>query len=359
MTDSPPPPTAHAPNDAKIVPSTETISSDGDDTSDSDESLLDALGGDAPSPVVPLSVPDGLEAWDQLIRRVMRLLAASDFDKNWGEQFCALTTQVRELAKNNPDMALYVLTLANGTGVDAYSAQHAMVCLVIAELAAAWLEWPESERLTLARAALSMNVSMTSLQDSLARQSSSMSDAQRQLVGGHTTASVELLTKAGVDDQLWLYAVQNHHTASQDLKGESSEAGPRIAELLRRVDIYTAKLSRRGSRVSVTPATAARDACLDAKGNPDSIGATLLRIVGLYPPGTFVELANGETAVVVKRGEKAHTPIVASLRREDGGLLMQPVRRDTQRPSFAVRRGLQPGLVRVQFDHRRTLASVP
>ena len=340
-------PTA-SPADAAIEPSTDNPDID---------SLLDALG-DTTADVVPLSVPAGLEAWDQLIRRVTRVLGASEVDKAWTAQFCTLTNDVRALALNNPDMALYVLTLANSTSVDTYSAQHAMVCLVIADLAATWLTWPEVEKLALARGALSMNVSITSLQDSLARQSKSITDEQRKLVSGHAAASVELLTKAGVDDPLWLYAVQNHHTVSKKQGGESSDAGHRIAELLRRVDIYTAKLSRRVSRASVTPATAARDACLDATGNPDSIGATLLRIVGLYPPGTFVELANGETAIVIKRGGKAHTPIVASLRREDGGLLMQPLRRDTQRSAFAVRRGLRPDQVRVQFDHRRTLATV-
>lgn len=331
--------------DAAIAPSADNPYTD---------SLLDALGDTTPD-VVPLSVPEGLEAWDQLIRKVTRILVSSDFNADWVQRFCAVTTDVRDLTLNNPDMALYVLTLANGTSVDTYSAQHAMVCMVIAELAATWLEWPEVEKLALARAALSMNVSMTSLQDSLARQSHSITDEQRLLVSGHAAASAEWLTKAGVDDRLWLYTVQNHHTVPKKLAGDSPDAGRRTAELLRRVDIYTAKLSRRGSRVSVTPATAARDACLDAAGNPDSIGATLLRIVGLYPPGTFVELANGETAVVVKRGDKAHTPIVASLRRQDGGLLMQPQRRDSRRPAFAVRRGLRPDQVRVQFDHRRAL----
>ena len=101
---------------------------------------------------------------------------------------------------------------------------------------------------------------------------------------------------------------------------------------------------------------AARDACLDASGHPDSIGATLLRVVGLYPPGTFVELANGESAVVILRGAKAHTPIVASMRRKDGGLLMQPVRRDTLRLAFAVKRGVEPSRVRVLLNHRRILS---
>ena len=118
---------------------------------------------------------------------------------------------------------------------------------------------------------------------------------------------------AGSAHPVWLYVVQHHHTAAGAEAATETVAGPRLAELLRRVDIYTAKLSRRGTRDSVTPATAARDACLVASGNPDSIGATLLRVIGLYPPGTYVKLANGETSIVVKRGKKGHTPIVASV----------------------------------------------
>ena len=39
---------------------------------------------------------------------------------------------------------------------------------------------------------------------------------------------------------------------------------------------------------------AAREACLGPTGVPDEIGGALLKAVGLYPPGSFVELACGE-----------------------------------------------------------------
>ena len=304
----------------------------------------------------PLLVPQGLDAWEKLMGKVARLLIETTMDGSWVARFTDLTLEVRKLARRHVDMALYLLIQANGSGAERYSAQHAMTCLVIAELAADWMEWPEEEKQALALAALSMNVSMTTLQDSLARQSSSLSDGQRELVGVHAASSVDLLTRAGVVDPVWLYVVQHHHEVLGAEAGDEVKAGPRLAELLRRVDIYTAKLSRRGSRECVTPAMAARDACLGAGGHPDSIGATLLRVVGLYPPGTFVELANGEFAVVIERGKKAHTPVVASMRRQDGGLLMQPVRRDTSRVALAVRRGVEPGRVRVLFNHGRTLS---
>lgn len=303
----------------------------------------------------PLPVPLALDAWDQVIVRTRRLLREETIDAAWITRLNELAMAIRQLTTSNPDLALYVLIEANGSNVEHYSAQHAMTCLVIAELAAEWMEWPQEEKRVLALAALSMNLSITVLQDSLAKQSSSLSDVQRERVAAHAATSADMLAKAGVTDQQWLHVVRHHHAVAAADPVQESDAGHRLAELLRRVDIYSAKLSRRGSRQSVTPAIAARDACLDASGHPDSIGATLLRVVGLYPPGTFVELANGETAVVIMRGSKAHTPIVASMRRRDGGLLMQPVRRNTLRQGFVVKHGIEPSRVRVLLNHRRIL----
>ena len=313
------------------------------------------VGLEEASQLAPLRTPEGLVAWEQLIAKGRRLMEEGSIDGPWLVRFTEFTFDVRQLARRHWDLALYVLIQSNGSGVGHYSVQHAMICLVIAELAADWLDWPEEEKQALALAALSMNLSITTLQDSLAKQSASLSDLQRQRVNTHAAASVDLLTQAGVVEPVWLYVVQHHHVLAGPDAAVGAPAGPRLAELLRRVDIYTAKLSRRGSRDSVTPAMAARDACLGARGHPDSIGATLLKVVGLYPPGTFVELVNGETAVVIKRGEKAHTPVVASLRRQDGGLLLQPMRRDTLEAGLSVRKGVEPGRVRVSFDHRRVL----
>jgi HD-GYP domain-containing protein (c-di-GMP phosphodiesterase class II) len=304
----------------------------------------------------PLPVAQALDAWDQVMSRAHRLLRDETIDAAWITRFTELETAIRQLTARDPDLALYVLIEANGSNVDHYSAQHAMTCMVIAELAAEWMEWPQDERRSLALAALSMNLSITALQDSLAKQSTSLSDGQRNSVATHAASSADMLVEAGVNDPLWLHVVRHHHVVATADAIQQPDAGPRLSELLRRVDVYSAKLSRRGSRQSVTPAMAARDACLDASGHPDSIGATLLRVVGLYPPGTFVELANGESAVVIVRGAKAHTPVVASMRRKDGGLLMQPVRRDTLRLGFAVKRGVEPSRVRVLLNHRRILS---
>lgn len=146
----------------------------------------------APAVNKPLPVSQALDKWDQAMTRAHRLLKEETIDATWITQLTELTTTIRELAACAPDLALYVLIEANGSNVDRYSSQHAMTCLVIAELAAEWMEWPPEQRQVLALAALSMNLSITVLQDSLANQSSSLSDSQRELVSVHAAASADL-----------------------------------------------------------------------------------------------------------------------------------------------------------------------
>lgn len=303
-----------------------------------------------------LSIQQALDMWDQLVGKVARLLSERPIDSAWVARLTDLTGLMRAFTSRDPNLALYVLIEANGSGANFYSAHHAMICMVMAELAAERLEWPEGEKQALALAALSMNLSMTTLQDSLARQNTPLSDSQNKLVSDHAANSVQLLSQAGVVEPMWLYIVENHHNMKHQHVAEALKVGPVLAELLRRVDIYTAKLSRRGLRQPVTPDMAARETYVDAGGKPDSISATLLKVVGIYPPGTFVELANGEIAMVVERGEKFHTPIVVSLRNQNGELLKQPVRRDTAQAGLSIKKSVESNEMQISLDRRLVLS---
>lgn len=301
------------------------------------------------------SAQELLDAWEIMRRRLSALLKASEPSAEWRLQLEGLATRMRGLADDDADLALYYLIFSAGQELDHYSAVHGMACAVICELVGRWHGWPDEELTALVHAALSMNVSMTRTQDALALQEGSPDDHQRLEIAGHAQASAAFLSGAGVEDPLWLDAVRNHHFGCDGGEIDAMPPAARLAELLRRVDVYMAKLSRRRSRGATTPALAARAACLGHLGHPDSLGASLLRVLGLYPPGTWVILSSGELGVVIARGAKAHTPIAAALRRADGGLLMQPGRRDTQLRPFAVLRGVTGRDVRVRVHHMRAL----
>jgi len=301
------------------------------------------------------SIQELLDAWEALRRKLSSVLKSNEPSLEWGLQLKGLACQTRELAAKDVDVALYYLVFSAGQELDHYSAVHAIACAVIGELIGRWHGWPEEELAALANAALSMNVSMTRTQDALALQAGAPDERQRQEIEHHAEASAAFLSAAGIADPLWIEVVRQHRTGCGEAEIDAMPPVSRLSELLRRVDVYTAKLSRRRSRGATTPALAARDACMGHSGHPDSIGATLLRVLGLYPPGTWVTLANGEAGIVIARGAKSHTPIVAALRRADGGLLMQPARRDTQVRGNAVVRGVTSRDVRVRIHHTRAL----
>jgi hypothetical protein len=65
--------------------------------------------------------------------------------------------------------------------------------------------------------------------------------------------------------------------------------------------------------------------------------AAIVKEFGLYPPGCFVELASGETGMVVKRGHAVNNPIVAVMANARGQPYPEPIRRDTSYPAYAVK----------------------
>jgi len=296
-----------------------------------------------------------MDAWDLSKRQLAALLREPAPDGNWVAMLESAAQRMLALARRDTDTALYLLIQTAVSETARYSSHHAILCAVVCEQCATWLGWSADEIHSLVRAALTMNISMSAMQDALALHSGPLSEAQRQEIAGHASASAALLATAGVTEALWLDVVREHHRAATAHTDQPPPAALRLAELLRRVDIYTAKLSRRASREATTPSIAARDACLDATGAPDAIGATILRMLGLYPPGSFVLLANGEVGIVIRRGAKAHTPIVSLLKRADGRLSTQPLHRDTSIHLYAVTHGLSARDVNVRVPHERML----
>jgi hypothetical protein len=137
-----------------------------------------------------------------------------------------------------------------------------------------------------------------------------------------------MLEKSGITDRDWLTAVAQHHekTDGSGYPGRLREVSD-IAALLRRVDIYTAKLSARSTRSAIAANRAGREIFMQDPGHP--MNNAIVKEFGVYPPGCFVLLASGETGVVVRRGASANTPIVASLTDRKGAPLSEPMRRDT------------------------------
>jgi hypothetical protein len=306
-----------------------------------------------PPPIAPTRL---VEPWQALKMNFAVLLSVSQKDAVWLDRLRTMAVPMRQLAAQDPDVALYMMLQTAMHDVEHYSAHHAMFCAVVADLCANWMEWPEAETESLFHAALTMNLGMLALQDSLTKQAGGLSGDQKKRIAEHPAQSAEMLVSAGVTDTLWLDIVRRHHQPVRE--GEATEPlqpAQKLAQLLQRVDVFTAKLSMRKTREAASATMAARDACLDTSGLPDAIGATMLRILGLYPPGSYVRLTNGELAVVTRRGTKAHTPLVVSLRSRDGTMLSKLQIKDTSNPAHGVQRVLLARDLKIVLNHERVL----
>lgn len=242
---------------------------------------------------------------------------------------------VLALIECDPDLAILQVVRPDDGPESNYSSRHAMHAAIAGLLAARRLGWGADAGKSLFRAALTMNLSMSELQNRLATQVTPLTTLQRQTIREHPSRAAELLSVAGVTDPMWIEAVAHHHEQPDGRgypKGLSDTQ--ELALLLNRADSFTARFSPRVIRPAQPPDVAVRQFFA---GNPkDPFINAIVKEFGLYPPGSTVQLANGEMGIVMRRGETATTPVVAVLTASNGAPLMTPIRRDTAIAGHAV-----------------------
>ena len=271
------------------------------------------------------------------------------------ERLERLNGQLGRQSRRSPDGTLFALIHLSATEVRMYSATHAMLVSVMCGLAAREvLKWPQEREELLCKAALTMNLGMTALQDQLTKQIDPPTPLQRQAIDGHAAKSADMLAELGVTDAVWLEAVRSHHTQTPGPLQARSPA-QQIARLIQRADMFAARLAPRTSRVPVSPAAAMQACYFDENRQVDETGAALIKAVGIYQPGSFVRLATDEVAVVIKRGMNTSTPRVAVLVNRSGMPTIEPTIRETSTRDYRIVASVPHREVKVQINLERLL----
>lgn len=256
-------------------------------------------------------------------------------DASFRDALDRATAPVQCLIERDPDLAIFqVLQHEAHPDVD-YGARRAVQAAITAYLVAQRLAWTLDQTELAFKAALTMNLSMLELQGQLARQRTALSPHQQRQLLEHPQRSVHMLSLAGVANADWLRAVLQHHE-QEDGGGYPSGCATvgELASLIRRADVYTAKLSARAGREALAADQAGRQMFMQDPGHP--MTAALVKEFGLYPPGCFVRLQSGELAVVVGRSGSITAPIVACLSDAVGRPLALPQRCSTTEATKAI-----------------------
>ena len=257
-----------------------------------------------------------------------------------------------QLLNRDREAALFLLIHRAVTAFTGYSALHSLLTGTVVHLLATPLKLSPAESASLTRAALTMNVGMTALQDTLANQKLRPSPVQQAQIDKHTAEGARMLQAAGVTDQLWLAVVLKHHdNLPAGIPLAERPPADKLARILQVVDRYTAAMSPRVSRAGRESKDAARSAIVQpgAAGH-DEVGLALMMLLGLHPAGTYVKLANGETAVVLRKGAKPNEPYVASVLNKRDEPIAVPRLHNTSKPDVAVVQGVSGSTVRVRLN---------
>ena len=222
-----------------------------------------------------------------------------------------------------------------------YSIRHSVDAAVACHVIGTALKMDERELNAAVVGALTMNISVLQLQDTLQAQKEPLTESQLKIIRHHPEASAAMLGELGVTDELWIETVLSHHEAidgSGYRHGRTGDQIPVPAQLVSLADVYCARVSSRDYRPGLRPNAALRSLFLDqGKKVRDGLASQFIKAIGVFPPGTPVRLENGEIGVVTQRGESASTPHVFSIIGPRGMPLGSPIKRDTGRPTYAVR----------------------
>jgi HD-GYP domain-containing protein (c-di-GMP phosphodiesterase class II) len=300
------------------------------------------------------------QRWSDVESKLRGVLASSKGTTEFEPKVQQVYDYVKLLLAEDSAGSQFLLFHRSVTHYGGYSALHSLLCAMLSQLVANVFNLPDAERRALGCAALTMNIGMTSLQDELALQKQAPSPGQRALIDSHAVLGRQMLAQSGVKDVLWLEAVAQHHnTMTGPDKLADWEPVMRITRILQTIDKYTAAMSPRKSRSGRTARDSVRSVVVQADAKHDEVGTSLVSILGLSPPGTYVKLGNGETAVVLKRGLKPAEPIVATVLNKNDEPIAMPRPIDISRGLVPIQATIAATGVRVNLNMETMLKLMP
>lgn len=295
-----------------------------------------------PAPIKKLS-PFRLMADIELRLRMIFSSLATAPSTGLPSRIINICGDLQSVCEMDADAALGMLLLGDE---GRYTVTHPLHVAILCELTAKKNGIATEPRLSILAAALTSNIAMIELQNTLQKQQAPLTKEQSEKIRLHPREAADMLRKAGVRDEVWIDTVQHHHERldgkgyPESLSGDDISVPVRIASL---ADTYSALISPRNYRAAKFPHKSLSEIFLKRGAEMDeSLPHLFIKELGVFPPGAFVSLNNGETAVVVRRGANAMTPQVQSVVSSKGVPMSAPLIRNTGQEIYSIREMAPP-----------------
>jgi len=258
-----------------------------------------------------------------------------------------LAHRIISLGEDDADACLAMLHCHS---VEPTPALHSLFYATLTTLVGRSLEFSSLTLEGMVAAAITANVSLLPYQEKLNQSSRGLTDKLREIINKHPLLSATLMRQCGVADERWLQAIEQHHEnddGSGYPRGLKKDQLLTEARLISLAEKYTALVTVRGYRQRLLPHEALREILLNnTQDRLDPLYQIFCREVSRHPPGSFVKLANGETAIVIRRGQAGEAPQVRAVITAAGSPYLGAPQRDTARREFSIITGVpQPEIL--------------
>lgn len=215
----------------------------------------------------------------------------------------ALSDSLSKAIEGVSQITLSLLTGAN----DSYTQTHALNVSLLSghiadRMAANGLVKPDIIQKAVV-AGLLFDIGKTVLPRDIVEKSDILNDDEIKIMRTHVQESVKMCKKAGITDSDILDGIESHHErydGSGYCKGLVGTQIPVIGRILAVADTFDAMTSQRAYKDAVSSKLAFN---FIMSANETAFDPDICRIfiagMGVYPPGSIVELSNGEVGTVV------------------------------------------------------------
>jgi len=250
-----------------------------------------------------------------------------------------IATGLAALCDAEPDALLGAVHVPNEMTASLF---QPLQCAILCDLMIRHKDVTRDARVSTVGAALTSNIALRGFYEQLQKQDTPISATQRRLIAQHPKKSTMLVSEVGIKDANWLKVILHHHELSDgsgypaNLKGEQIVLGAKALAIAERYSIMLSK-NRKNEQLSINDALKTFFV-EEGKKYDNNLSLQLVLALTVFPPGSFVRLANGETAVVIRRVfEEPMKPQVKSITDAEGHLLEEYIERDSGDDEYEIK----------------------
>ncbi|MCG8669919.1 MAG: hypothetical protein MI867_10940 [Pseudomonadales bacterium] len=243
-----------------------------------------------------------------------------------------IVARIYEITDHNHNAALAAIHLSK----EQSPLKQPIYSAVIAHLLSIQHGIEGSTKESLMLATLLANLTFYEFQVLLNTMDGKLTDAQRAKLHKHPLEASQKLEAAGFLDPTMIKAVRQHHERLDGKGYPNRLKGNEISTLALIISIcetYTARIDNRAYRKPVHPREALSHLLHEDDQRVKELLISLAKAIGIYPPGTWVKLANQEIAIVKGVSSASPVPKVTALFDPQGNAYLGPMERDAKQPN--------------------------